>query len=142
MEFSVSERYRLELHWSKVRYDLDQEAILEGCYFSGPVLVEVWQLAQEDHIDLDFAGQYIFFANFYYIARLSWSGVNHTPEKILLSKATLKNKNLNVVPKLKDDDYIVIDTKGHEDMAHLYNLVYPSYLIRNDGVFYDFRSMT
>ncbi len=141
MEFLISERYKLELHWKKVRYEIDQEAILEGCYFSGPVLNEVWQLEQEDHIDLDFAGQYIVFVDFYYVARLFWKGVNHTQEKIELSNVLLKNKNLNVVPKLKNDDYIVIDTQGHEDIAHRYNLIYPSYLLRSDGTLYDFRSM-
>ena len=140
-EFSISERYRLELHWKKAKYEVDQVAMLKNCYFSGPVLSEVWQLAQEDHIDLDFAGQYIVFVDFYYIARLSWKGVNHKPEKIELSNVLLKNKNLNVVPKVKNDDYIVIDTQGHEDMAHRYNLVYPSYLLSKDGTLYDFRSM-
>lgn len=142
MEFSVSERYRLELHWSKAKYELDQEAILKGCYFSGPVLSEVFKLNQEDYIDLDFAGQYILFANFYYISRLSWKGVNHTPEKIKLSNVILKSKNLNVVPKLKNSDYIVIDTQSHEDQKHLYNLVYPSYLIHKDGVIYNFGEMS
>ena len=141
MEFSVAERYRLEVHWLKARYEVDQEAILDGCYLSGPVLSEVWELQPEDYIDLDFAGQYIVFMDFYYIARLSWKGVNHAPEKIELSNVVLKNNNLNVVPKLNDDDYIVIDTKEHEDQKHLYSLVYPSYLIRNDGTFYDFGSM-
>jgi len=140
MGFSVSDRYRLELHWSKAKYKVDQETMLEGCYFSGPVLSEVWQLQQEDYIDLDFGGQYMIFMNFYYIARLSWKGVKHTTEKIMLSKVVLKNKNLNVIPKLKDDDYIVIDTQNHEDQRHLYSLVYPSYLIRNDGELYDFGS--
>jgi len=141
MEFSVSERFRLELHWSKATYNIDQMALLDGCYFSGPVLKEVWQLNQEDYIDLDFAAQYIIFVDFYYIARLSWKGVSHTPEKIFLSNVVLRNLNLNAVPKLGDEDYIVIDTQSHEDLKHLYTLIYPSYLIRKDGTIYDFRSM-
>jgi hypothetical protein len=103
-------------------------------------LNEVWQLQQEDYIDLDFGGQYLIFVDFYYVARLSWKGVNHTPEKILLSNVVLKNNNLNVIPKLNNDDYIVINTQNHEDKKHLYSLVYPSYLIRKDGELYDFRS--
>ena len=141
MEFFISERYRLELHWDKVRYDRDQVAILDGCYLSGPALREVWQLNQKDYIDLDFAGQYIVFVDSYYIARLSWSGVNHTPDKIFLNRITLKNLNLNSVPKLNDGDYIVIDTQDHEDYKHKFNMVYPSYLIRSDGHQYNFREM-
>jgi len=138
-KFSISDKYRLELHWNKVMYKVDQEAILEGCYFSGPVLGEVWQLQQDDYIDLDFGGQYIIFVDFYYIARLSWKGVEYKADRILLSNVVLKNNNLNVIPKLNDDDYIVIDTQNHEDERHLYNLVYPSYLLKYNGELYDFR---
>ena len=140
-EFIISDRFRLELHWSNVRYDYDQIAILEGCYFSGPVLKEVWQLNQKDFIDLDFSNQYILFTDLFYVARFSWEGVNPVTNKLLLSNSILKNTNLNVVPKLNSDDYIVIDTQGHEDYKHKFNLVYPSYLIRHDGTLYDFRSM-
>jgi len=141
MEFSISEKYRLELHWNKVRYIEDQKAVLEGCYFSGPVLNEVIELDQEDHMDLDFVHQYLVFIDSYYIARLYWKGVRYAPGNILLNNTMLENKNLNVVPKLNNDDYIVIDTKGHEDEEHAYNFVYKSYLLRNDGTLYDFREM-
>ena len=141
MGFSISEKYRLELHWSKVKYNRDQIATLDGCYFSGPVLREVWQLNQKDYIDLDFAGQYIIFVDSYYVARLSWNSVNHTPDKIFLGKVALKNLNLNSVPKLNNNDYIVIDTQDHEDYKHKFNMVYPSYLIRDDGQQYDFKEM-
>jgi len=137
----LGEKYRMEVHWTKVTYDIEQVATLEGCYFSGPVLGDVLQLQQVDYIDLDFARQYVIFVDSYYIVRLSWDGVEHTTEKINLSNVTLNNKNLNVIPKLNDDDYITIDTKSHEDEAHLYNLVYPSYLISSDGTLYDFGSM-
>lgn len=141
MEFSISDKYRLELHWARARYNLDNIVLLDECYFSGPVLREIWQLNQKDHIDLDFANQYIIFLDYFYIARLSWEGANHTTDKILLGNVTLKNLNLNVVPKLNDADYIVVDTKDHDDYKHQFNLVYPSYLIRNDGTLYDFRGM-
>jgi hypothetical protein len=141
MEFNIMDRYRLELHWKKVRYDVDQTAILEGCYFNGPVLKDILQLNQKDFINLDFTNQYIIFANIYYIARLSWEGVQHTTDKIILNNVILENKNLNVVPKLNANDYIVIDTRGHEDEKHLYNLVYPACLMHKDAEFYNFRSM-
>lgn len=141
MEFDTANKYRLELRWSKASYDKDQIATLKGCYFSGPVISQVFQLSPNDHIDLDFSGQYIVFVDNYYIARLSWVTASHTPEKINLNGVTLKNIYLNKIPKLNNTDYIVIDTKGHEDHNHKYNLVYPSYLIRRDGLLYNFRSM-
>lgn len=139
--FMLSEKFKLELHWSSVRYNQDQIALLTGCYLAGPVLSEVFQLNQKDHIDLDFANQYIIFMNSFYIARFSWEGVKHTPEKIYLNNTILKNISLNAVPKLNANDYIVIDTKNHEDIKHKFNLVYQSYLIRQDGTKYDFRGM-
>ena len=132
------EKYRLELHWKKAVYEKDCKAILEGCYFSGPVLDQVLELNQKDSIRLDFVNQYRLFVESYYIADLFWKGVKHIPDKILLSKVVLENKYLNSVPKLMDNDYIVIDTSTHEDKNHFYNLVYMSYLLREDGTLYSF----
>jgi len=140
MAFKVADRYRLELHWTNVSYDQDQIAILTGCYFSGPVVKDVAQLNQIDSMDLDFSNQYLIFTNLYYIAKLSWVGVRHTPDKIFLGESTLKNKNLNVVPKLNTNDYIIIDTQNHENEKHNFMLVYPSFLVRRDGQFYNFGS--
>jgi hypothetical protein len=53
----------------------------------------------------------------------------------------LENRYLNVVPKLKNNDYIIIDTSKHEDEEHLYNLVYTSYLVNENGELYNFREM-
>jgi hypothetical protein len=139
MGFNVADRYKLELHWNKVIYEQDQIALLKDCYFSGPVLKDVTQLNQRDIMNLDFSNQYLVFIDNYYIAKLSWEGVRHTPDKIFLGNAILKNKNLNVVPKLKKNDYIVIDTHGHENEKHNYTLVYPSFLVKDEGQFYDFR---
>jgi len=141
MEFLISEKYRLELHWNQIKYVENQQALLEGCYFSGPVLKDVLILNQEDSIDLDFVNQYFIFIESFYIAKLSWKGTYQTPEKIVLDNASLKNQNLNVVPKLKNSDYIVIDTAKHEDEAHLHSLVYTSYLLKKDGTLYNFRGL-
>jgi len=140
MEFFISEKFRLEVHWDKVNYLNDMEVILEGCYFCGPVLSEVVEIQQEDFIRLDFINQYVVFVNHYYIANLSWEGARRTEDKIFLDNVVLKNKYLNSVPKLENDDYIVIDTINHENEKHSYNLVYISYLINKDGEHYNFRS--
>ena len=59
-------------------------------------------------------------------------------EKIFLGDVKLENRNLNVVPKLNNNDYIVIDTKDHEEEKHMYHFVYPAYLIKQDGTLYNF----
>jgi len=137
-EFMISERFRLELHWKKVSYEKEDIANIKGCYLSGPVLKEVKQLNEEDFIKLDFSNQYIIFIKNYYIAKLSWSGVKHTAEKIFLYNTKLENININIVPKLRNNDYIVIDTKNHEDEKHQYHITYISYLLKADGSLYNF----
>jgi len=138
MVFRISEKFRLEIHWNKVIYKQDGVATIEGCYLTGPVLKEVSQLNEKDGISLDFANQYRFFVPSYYIANLIWQGVKHTSNKIFLYNTVLTNKYVNSVPKLNNDDYIVVDTKNHEDEKHQRNLTYPSYLIKYDGEIYNF----
>ncbi|MHA2218193.1 MAG: hypothetical protein ACXACY_19830 [Candidatus Hodarchaeales archaeon] len=138
MKFRISEKYRLEIHWDKVIYTQDGVAKLRGCYLSGPVIGEISEMVPKDAIDLDFFNQYILFVKSYYIASLAWEGIKHDTNKIYLHNATLINKKVNAVPKLNHDDYIVIDTKGHEDEKHQYNLTYPSFLVKSTGELYNF----
>jgi len=46
--------------------------------------------------------------------------------------------NINIVPKLRNNDYIAIDTKDHEDEKHQHNMTYISYLLKADGSLYNF----
>jgi len=140
MKFRISEKFRLEVHWNKATYDEDGVAKLDGCYLSGPAIKEVAQMNENDAIVLDFATQYVVFVKYYYVAKLSWVGVNHLLDKIYLSGVTLSNRHLNSVPKLNDNDYIVIDTRDHEDAKHQMSLNYKSYLIKSDGELYNFGS--
>ena len=138
MEFSISEKFRLEIHWKKAVYEQEGTAELEGCYLSGPVLKEIAEMNQKDVIALDFGNQYIVLVPNYYVAKLSWEGVRHTPDKIYLDNAILQNKFLNSVPNLNNDDYIAVDTKNHEDEKHQYHLSYISYLVKHDGELHNF----
>jgi hypothetical protein len=141
MKFRIAEKYILEIHWDKVIYEQEDMAKLYNCYLSGPVLKEVTRMNEKDFMDLDFGHQYVVFINHYYIAKFSWEGVRRTPDRIFLNNVLLTNKNVNAVPKLNNDDYILIDTKDHVDRKHQYTLTYPSYLIRFDGDKYDFAQL-
>jgi hypothetical protein len=138
MVFRISERYRLEIHWEKAVYEQEGVAKLIGSHFTGPALKEAAAINENDFISLDFANQYMFFIPSYYIAKLSWKQVSQSSNIVHLYDAKLTNKHVNSVPKLKDDDFIVIDTKNHEDDKHNFHLTYPSYLIRFDGDLYKF----
>ncbi len=138
MKFRISEKYRLEVHWAKVIYEQEGVAKLLNCYFSGPALKDAAIINGDDFISLDFAKQYIVFVPHYYIVKLSWGNVRQTSTNVDLDNALLTNKYVNSIPKLSNDDYIVIDTKNHEDDKHNFNITYPSYLIRFDGDLYTF----
>ena len=136
--FNIAERYKLIIRWSKV-VSLDDYTIrLEGCYLEGPVLPQLAALQKKDTIRLDFSNQYIILIRDYYIASLSWDGYYRQENKILLDNVVLKNKHIGSVPALSSNDYIVIDTKEHEDEKHNSNLNYKSYLIKGDGALYSF----
>lgn len=138
-EFSISEKFKLEIRWNKIVYEQEGMAKLIGCCLSGPVIKEVAEMNQEDAMKLDFGNQYLVFVPYFYIATLYWKGMRRSEDKIYLDNVLLTNDNVNSVPKLGDNDYIVVDTEGHEDEKHQFSLVYPSYLIRFDGEKYDFR---
>lgn len=137
-KFRISERFRLEVHWNKAFYGKEGEVFLENCYLDGPVIKQVGPMNNKDSINLDFVSQYIIFIKSFYIVNLSWDGLTRISDKIYLNNAVLKNTNLSVLPKLRRNDYIVIDTENHEDEKHNYNMNYTSYLVSGDGTLYNF----
>ena len=137
--FSFVEKFKLEVHWSKVEYLSDGTIKLCDTYLSGPAISELLKLNPADHIMLDFISQYISLLSSYYIVKLSWDGVSYTDTKILLDNVLMTNSNIEKLPAIKASDYIVIDTSSHEDEKHNFNINYTSYLIRSDGVKYNFK---
>ena len=136
-EFSISERYKLEIHWQGVKHDKDV-VFLSGCFLSGPVIKDLDKLNEIDYIKLDFSNAYIVFVKDFYVATFSWSGTKNVDNKILLDNVTIKNKHLNSVPKLNSDDYIVVDCENHENEKHQQFMSYDAYLIRQDNERYAF----
>jgi len=136
--FICAERYRLELHWTTVIYEREGIAILEGAYFSGPVLKISQRINEKDFISLDMTEQYNIIIPDYYIAKFMWNGIDYGQNIILLKKTMLENKYVNSIPKLKGSDYFVIDTSKHEESTHAFHLTYTSYLVNENGELYNF----
>ena len=138
-KFSLSDRYRLELHWDRVNFE---EGFCEffGGYFSGPALQEALKLNHKDHIMLDFYSQYIVLVTSPYVGKFEWEGPEYKNDgTIHFDKAVMIHEDeLNTVPKLSDSDYLVIDTKGHDVEHHPYNLVYKTYVVNEDTQLYNF----
>lgn len=138
--FLLSERFRLELHWDKCIHNKAGEMHFTGAYFSGPVLKQTQRLNDSDHINLDFCFQTMILVNNVYVGTFAWNGVEYSKDKIHLKAATmLYDEELKNIPKLKDTDYLVIDTIDHENEKHNYNTLYPTYVVNKDSDLYDYR---
>ena len=139
--FLLSERFRLELHWKKCIHSKAGEMQFIDAYFSGPVLKQAAKLNDTDHIVLDFCNQTMIVVKNVYTGTFAWNGVEYKDDKIFLKAAILLyDEKLKNIPKLKDSDYLIIDTKNHENAKHNYNSLYPTYVVNKENELYDYRS--
>ena len=138
-KFLLSERYRLEIHWKGLTYK-EKVCLFDGAYFSGPALSLANEINSEDGIILDFYSQYIKFVSGVYVGKFSWGEVKYKDDNALLSNAKLVQAELSSVPKLKDDDYLVIDTLNHEEAVHAFNPMYTTYVVNKEVGCYNFNN--
>ena len=137
----LGEKFRLEIHWDKAVYEKEDMCKLEGCYFSGPALSIAQQIQPNEHINLDFCGQYSIITKNAYVAKFSWGEVIYNSNNtITLKDATMSHdSDFHRVPKLNNNDYIVVDTENHQFEIHHLNLVYKSYVINAENDLYNFK---
>jgi len=135
------ERYRLDLHWEKAIYETKGVCKLKNAVFSGPALSDAEEVQSNDEILLDFYSQYIVLVKNIYVGKLSWGAVKYNGDNTisLMNAKITHNTELNRVPKLKDTDYLVIDTSNHEMAVHMFNLTYKTYVVNEGGESYNFR---
>jgi hypothetical protein len=140
IKFDLSDRFRLNLKWYTATYEQEGVCLLQGAYFSGPALSEAQQINDNDHIMIDFAGQYFIITNAVYVAKLSWKEAVYDKEgNVHLRGAMLTHETeLNRVPKLKDSDFIIIDTSQHTVEQHHLNFNYKAYVVNRDTQLYKF----
>jgi len=138
-KFSLSDRYRLELHWTGITFE-EGFCVFEGAYFSGPALQEALQLNHSDHIMLDFFSQYLILVSSPYVGKFEWEGPSYKNDNTIhFDRAVMIHEDeLNRVPKLTPNDFLIIDTKGHEVEDHPFNLVYKTYVVNEDTQLYNF----
>ncbi len=141
MKFNLSERYRLELHWKKVLRPEAGVMHLTDAFFYGPALKQADKINDNDTIRLDFCSQLVVLVKSVYVGDLRWGEVIYNKN----GTVTLKNARVEYDPKLKGipnlaiKDHLVIDTSGHENDKHLYNLLYPAYVVDRSSELYDYR---
>lgn len=139
-KFDLTDRFKLELRWKSAIYEQEGRCKLVGAYFTGPALADALKLEDNDHIMLDFFKQYLILVQNVYVAKFSWGAVEYSKNgTIKLNDAFITHDTeLNKVPKLKDTDYLVIDTSNHEVETHPFNLVYRTYVVNEDTALYKF----
>ena len=138
--FISDDKYRLELRWKKAVYDKNV-CKLTGAFFCGPVLSNIEQLRDNDYILLDLYKQYYIFSKSVYIVNFSWGVVKHDliNNKIYLSDAVLTHPvEMNTVPKVRNKDYLLINTKGHDIETHHKYPTYKAMLLNEVGEVYNF----
>lgn len=141
MGFSLSESFRLELHWTDTKYENPGKCELKAAYFSGPALQIAQRINNTDYMRLDFFSQYIKLVNSVYVAKLSWSDVEYSEDglKVLLKHAVIEHeKELNNVPTFSNTDWLMIDCRGHDVESHPHNLVYKTYVMDSNKDLYRF----
>lgn len=139
--FSLSERFRLELHWDSVVYEQPGKCRVNNTYFTGPVLQIAQKMNSNDSIMLDFFSQYLYLVKGVYVAKFTWGEVKYVDNdlKIILSDTFIEHDTeLNNVPALVDSDWLMIDTKGHDVRNHPHMLVYKTFVMNEDKDLYRF----
>jgi hypothetical protein len=139
-KFDLTDRFRLELRWTKVAYTKEGVCKITGAKFTGPALADALKLENNDHILLDFFKQYLVLVENVYIGKFSWGEVTYEKDGTISLKNTklTHDTELNKVPKLKDSDYLIIDTSNHEVETHPFNPVYRTYVVNEDTALYKF----
>lgn len=139
-KFNLVDRFRLELKWDKAIYEQDGICKLVDAKFSGPALTEAVKLNDNDFIMLDFFSQYLVLVENVYVAKFSWKEVTYKNDgSISLSGAYITHTSeLNRVPKLKDTDYLMIDTSNHVMETHSFYLAYKTYVVNETTNLYKF----
>jgi len=132
------DKYQLELRWTKVEYEKEGLAKINGAYFAGPALKISQKLNEQDEINIDMTKQYMIFLPSFYIAKIKWNGVEYREDRIYLKEVIIENKYVNSIPKLKDTDYFLIDTAKHEEKKHAFYPNYDCYLLDELGELYKF----
>ncbi len=136
----LSNKYRLELHWEKVLFEITGRAKLIKAYFCGPALSIADKINENDKIIIDMTEQYLIFLPYFYLANLSWKTVVYSKDgkKVYLNDVVIENKHVNSIPKLENNDYFVFDVSDHEENVHMFNPNYMAYLVNEEGELYNF----
>jgi len=138
--YLLGERYRLEVRWKNTIYEVEGECRLKDAYFAGPALQLAEKIEPNNSMLIDFYKQYFIFAEDVYIATLSWKDVIYNDNgTVSLTGATITHDTeINRVPKLAKDDYLVIDLKGHDVADHPFNPTYTTIVVNRDDEAYNF----
>ena len=137
--FLLGEKYRLDLKWNSVIYN-ENICYFKNATFSGPAIQFAERVEPNNMMLLDFFKQYFMFAKTAYIANFSWGDIKYLDNNIiLLGNAKLEHDSeINKVPKMRNTDYVVINTTNHDAEKHIWHPTYDSVVVNELGEAYNF----
>jgi hypothetical protein len=131
----IKDGYELYLEFGDISYLNDTQAVLKKALFYGPVLKQAQKINAPDSIMLDFTKQnFIFIDESFYVANLKWRRLRyHRNDVIELFDVILEHNKAGSLRSLSPDNFFIIDCEKHEERIHIHNLVYPAWVLNDDG---------
>lgn len=139
-EFSLSNKYSLELRWSEMCWIPAKGYTLHNAKFNGPVLQIANEILSNDKMILDFYKQFYKYCTTPFLSEVSWGNVTYESHRreVLLGDCLLSYSNeLQSVVPLSKDNWLLIDTQNHTIDEHVFSLTYLTYIMDAFGELYD-----
>lgn len=139
-EFSLSEKYSLELRWSDAVWIPTKGYKLCGAKFLGPVLQIATEIISNDKILLDFYSQVYKYCSNPFLSEVSWGNAIYDTKKqyVLLEDCFLfYSDELRDKLPLNSTTWLLIDTQNHTIDDHVFSLTYLTYILDKSGELYD-----
>ena len=125
--------YILRLDWDSIRYIDRSKAEVINARFVGNVLKNAYKLNEKDNISIDITDQFFVASKTFHIFRFEWNGLEYSDDnRVNFKKSWFVNDFGNLI-KIQDSDYLLIDTKDHDERMHPFNINYKAKLYNKDN---------
>jgi len=125
--------YILRLDWDSIRYINRSKAEVVNARFIGDVLKSAYKLNEVDNISIDITDQFFVASKTFHIFRFEWDGLEYSGDnRVNFKKSWFINDFGNLI-KIQDSDYLLIDTKDHDEKIHPFNINYKAKLYNKDN---------
>jgi len=125
--------YILRLDWDSIRYINRSKAEVINARFIGDVLKSAYKLNEVDNISIDITDQFFVASKTFHIFRFEWNGLEYSGDNRVNFKKSWFINDFGSLIKIQDSDYLLIDTKDHDESVHPFNVNYRAKLYNKDN---------